>query len=269
MDPNIRRKFIPKVKNKLVEAVSTIENVETEDPNFTPQITKNEDGDHGGISAVIPISNNLDVYILNNTAAVTIDAKVSNNVMDESSNSVMSETIITSVAKPIICITAAAGNKSRSKPVTSSLNPLYKVVITDNTVDSNRSVSNERMTDTSTTATTILVEDGINNDLLLKNELKCNDNSNKIDSTNMAKRTKTKIVKMNNKEKDNEESQENKKKTKKNKKNDEIGLRRKRAIDAVLMFIDTWIERTSIEIFEKHSVNKCIKKNDDNGNEKR
>ena len=271
MDPNIRRKFIPKVKTKLIEPISTIvENVVTDDPNFTPQISKNLDvnNEDGGISVAMPIVNNLDVNIMNNAAAIIIDANISNNVMDESSNSVSSETIITSVTKPIICI-AAAGNKSRPKHITSSSNQLYKVVITDNTVDSNRSVSNERNTDTSTTATTISIENEIDNDLLLKNELKCNDSNLKIDSTNMAKGTKTKIVKMNNKEKYNEESLENQKKTKKNKKNEEIGLRRKRAIDAVLMFIDTWIERKSIEIIEKNSVNKCNKKNYDNSNEKR
>lgn len=273
MDPNIRRKFIPKVKNKLVVPISTIENVEIDDPpNFTPQITKNSyvnDVDGVMLDSTL-CAKNLDINVMNDAAAIIIDAKISNNLRDESSNSVVSETIITSAAKPIICI-AAAGNKSRPKPIISSSSQLYKVVITDNTVDSNYSVSNEQNTCTSTTATTISIENEVSNDFRLKNRQKYNDKNNKIDDSNIAKGTKTKIVKIKNKEKNNDESQENQKKTVKVKKNEGTGLRRKRAINAVLMFIDTWIESKSIEIIEKNSVNKCNnnKRSGDISNEKR
>lgn len=252
------RKFIPKVKNKVIEPVSSsIEGLETDEPTYTPSITDNLDVDKKDDHSVVTI----------------VDTTVSKNVVKESSNPVTSDTITTSVVKPIVCI-AAGGSKIRPKPVISSSNQVYKVVITDNTGESVQSISNEKNIDTTTSN---IIANNHNDNRSKHVQKHSDDNSNNALNTIGPNILKTKAFKINskeknmneslkgnNKEKNIDESQEIKKKTKRMKKNNDTGLRRKRSIEAVLIFIDKWTDKKTLEIVEKRpAAVKNNKKNDD------
>ena len=255
------RKFIPKVKNKVIEPVSSsIEGLETDEPTYAPSMT-----------------NNLDVdKIDDHTVVTTVDTTVSKSIVKESSNPVTSDTITTSVVKPIVCI-AAGGSKIRPKPVISSSNQVYKVVITDNTGEIVQSVSNEKNIDTSTTN---IITNNHNDNRSKNDQNHSDDNSNNVVNTigqnilktkafkfNSKEKNMNESLKGNNKEKNIDESQEIKKKTKRMKKNNDTGLRRKRSIEAVLIFIDKWTNKKTLEIGEKRpAASKNNKKNDDDDN---